>query len=1323
MPRNPGIPLETTGLPRAQRRRLERLAAKARSVEDLRHKARPEDRDALERAIRGAFGLVQSRAAPPPAPSDPNEGPFPGLSRPELARAWIEARCPPYALDSDLWEVIGSSLCMQHRIYGEITLEDLLYTPRWHTNAVERAVSRWVTTEASVHQDAVEMHQLAERWRSVPPDEPLRAGWSVLRQAQATLLDSFGGPLPLEPMHRVDVHEDGPSLSVPMLARLTLQPEPRLHLYDDDPDALAAVNAMLDVLTSPRFTEGRAALVDLLSQSYSARVLGRLTRKSARVPLPADEDKRELGWEWLTPEWSLCPVQCRPAKRGGSFVTRRIDRADPRSELFADPAEARVLTLGGHRDGPVHLTSLRLLAGHPRVFASAHRRKRALRVREARLTLGVRRQEQGVRVRLELDGEPVPELEHDTLREGLLVLVTPTELVFAEVPDPLHTWLRGLGSSELILQSEEELAALRQSLGPLSRSVPLDVDPHVLGQPLVGDPRPRMVCRWQDGALDLVAQVAPAPDAAAHPPGKGPAVLLVERGGEVRSLHRDLDHEPARVRQHLDALEHLELPPSAEVSPFRWGIHDVQHALAVLDGLRAHREDLQLAWSGDPPVPPTAVSGRDVQVRIGSGTDWFGLSGSVSAGRERVDLDSVLEAASRGDSYVSIGDNRWARIESGLREQLEALGTVREEGSLGVVQGALVDELSELGATIEASTAWRDRRAAATASTTLQVEVPDELQAELRPYQQEGFRWLARLATWAPGACLADDMGLGKTLQSLALLLHRSHEGPALVVCPTSVVDNWAAEAARFTPTLAVAAYRGSDRQGLLDEQARPDVLITSYGILTRDAEALAQVPWATLVLDEAQAIRNPTAQRTRAALSVPAGFKLALSGTPIQNRTSELWSVMTFAVPGLLGSRSRFHETFAVPIEGHQDQDRRDLLARLISPFVLRRTKHLVARELPDKTEQIIQVSLSDDEAALYAAERRAAVERLRQAGSKRGFRMLQELTRLRQLACHPKLVDASTSVRSSKLRQVLSTLNQLRAADQAALVFSSFTSHLGLLRHALEERGFSIRYLDGSTPPGRRTEEIEAFQAGHGDVFLISLKAGGTGLNLTRATYVLHLDPWWNPAAEDQATDRAHRIGQTEPVTVYRFVSEGTVEEQIVALHAHKRDLARSLLGHSGSAEIPDTDTLMQLLEESRSAATTSAAPQADPPQAALPLQSATPEPPAPVEAPSPAEPPAPVAPVASDEVVERMTQAFQAHLERDMAPSSARLYARCAHHALTHARSHPDWADGVEAYVELAVRGEGATRSCTRIARPVSRRLLPWLRTTGARHAARP
>jgi SNF2 family DNA or RNA helicase len=452
----------------------------------------------------------------------------------------------------------------------------------------------------------------------------------------------------------------------------------------------------------------------------------------------------------------------------------------------------------------------------------------------------------------------------------------------------------------------------------------------------------------------------------------------------------------------------------------------------------------------------------------------------------------------------------------------------------------------------------------------------------------EGFRWLHRFSQWGFGVCLADDMGLGKTVQALALLLERAKDGPALVVAPTSVAANWLEETRRFAPTLRPILFgRGAeDRQSVLASAGPFDLVIASYGLLHSEAEAFAAVPWHTAILDEAQAIKNRTTKRSQAAMNLQASFRLITTGTPVENRLGELHTLFNFINPGLLGSWEHFRSHFADPIERHNDAEARDRLRRLIRPFILRRLKSAVLRDLPPRTEIPLHVELSPEEAAFYEALRQRALENVAKAAEDSAqpgqatIRILAELTRLRRACCHPKLIDPGTDLPGSKLRVFAETLEEILAGRHKVLVFSQFVDHLAIVREHLEAENIRYQYLDGSTPPAKRQEAVRDFQAGLGDVFLISLKAGGFGLNLTAADYVIHLDPWWNPAAEDQASDRAHRIGQQRPVTIYRLIASGTVEDKIVDLHHRKRELADSLLDGTDAAGRMTPEEMLELL-----------------------------------------------------------------------------------------------------------------------------------------------
>jgi hypothetical protein len=454
---------------------------------------------------------------------------------------------------------------------------------------------------------------------------------------------------------------------------------------------------------------------------------------------------------------------------------------------------------------------------------------------------------------------------------------------------------------------------------------------------------------------------------------------------------------------------------------------------------------------------------------------------------------------------------------------------------------------------------------------------PADLTATLRSYQRQGVSWLAFLRGAGLGGVLADDMGLGKTLQAMC-----AFEGPTLVVCPTSVVFNWQAELARFRPGLKVSVYHGAARA--LDATA--DVTLTSYALLRLDAPALAARAWNTVVLDEAQAIKNPDSQTARAAYALPASFRLALTGTPVENRLEELWSLMHFTNRGLLGGRSDFAERHARPIaEGRAGAA--EALRQRVRPFLLRRLKQDVAPELPPRTDAVLRVELGDGERAVYDAVRAATRKDILALlgadggeGKNRGMiAALEALLRLRQAACHPALVPGQTAPTSSKLEALLEALSTAVAEDHKALVFSQWTSLLDLIEPALARAELPFVRLDGSTRD--RADVVSRFQDPAGPpVMLVSLKAGGSGLNLTAADHVFLCDPWWNPAVEAQAADRTHRIGQTRPVFVYRLVAAGTVEERILALQDSKRALMDAALGDGAAAGGLTKEDLLALL-----------------------------------------------------------------------------------------------------------------------------------------------
>jgi SNF2 family DNA or RNA helicase len=512
---------------------------------------------------------------------------------------------------------------------------------------------------------------------------------------------------------------------------------------------------------------------------------------------------------------------------------------------------------------------------------------------------------------------------------------------------------------------------------------------------------------------------------------------------------------------------------------------------------------------------------------------------------------------------VQLADDGWARLPaSWLREHGDLLA-VATGGAGRHLAPAAAQLMESVGAETppdlkELVGALRDG--------VPDYDLPAGLRADLRPYQRDGFRWLHFLGAQGLGGVLADDMGLGKTVQTLTELLADRGHGPTLVVAPTSVLHNWKSEAERFTPELTVAILHGKDRAEI--DLAAYDVLITSYALLRLDSDRLARVAWRTVVLDEAQAIKNAASQTAKAARRLEADRRFALSGTPIENHLRELWSLFEFLNPGFFGSARRFDEQF-----GTGTPAAFAALRARIRPFVLRRLKAEVARDLPSRTETVLRCPMSEPQRAAYEEVRRGA------RGVQERMQVLAALTRLRQAACDAALLPNGPEVPSGKLDVLLEGLETVAEEGGRALVFSQWTSLLDRVEPRLAKAGLKHVRLDGSTRD--RPKVVAQFQADDGPpVFLISLKAGGTGLNLTAADHVFLLDPWWNPAAEQQAVDRAHRIGQDKPVFVWKLVTEDSVEERVLQLQARKQAMADAVLQGTDAALRLTDDDLAALL-----------------------------------------------------------------------------------------------------------------------------------------------
>ena len=678
-------------------------------------------------------------------------------------------------------------------------------------------------------------------------------------------------------------------------------------------------------------------------------------------------------------------------------------------------------------------------------------------------------------------------------------------------------------------------------------------------------------------------------------------------------LHRDIATEQAAhtalatagLVGDADGVFHL-TPPAGQMPWLQWVDDDfamlrqagvaVSIDPALVDWIaRAETLDVQFQPEGTVSTDEADMLGGD-----DSQSHWFDLSLGMRINGERhnilpyipqlltqlrsgVGQDSASTAVLPEFVYVLTGDDRYLRLPTEpLRPWLQALlDLVGERGNKNLDDGSLRLsrlEALRLGAALGQGAQWSGAEGLRNLLNQLvgldalpAVTLPKDLQATLRPYQQQGVDWLQFLRRHGLSGILADEMGLGKTLQTLTHILVEKEAGrlkfPALIIAPVSLLGNWRREATRFTPTLNALLLHGADRHQAAAEIAQHDVVIAPYSLLQRDRDRWTKQPWHIVVLDEAQNIKNASSYAARVVTELHTAHRLCLSGTPMENHLGELWSLFHFLMPGFLGSQARFKDVFRTPIEKQGDNERLDQLRRRVTPFMLRRAKKDVEIDLPDKQEFVVTVELADQQANLYETIRLATEKSVREALADRGLaksqiQVLDALLKLRQVCCDPRLVPLAAAKKikqSAKLEWLMETLPEMLAEGRKILLFSQFTSMLELIEAELEKRKLKWVKLTGQSQ--HRDRLIEQFTSGSVPLFLISLKAGGVGLNLQRADTVIHYDPWWNPAVENQATDRAHRIGQTQSVFVYKVVAQGTIEERILALQARKAALADSL------------------------------------------------------------------------------------------------------------------------------------------------------------------
>ena len=955
-----------------------------------------------------------------------------------------------------------------------------------------------------------------------------------------------------------------------------------------------------------------AALGRVLRVPGWSRLLDRLDSRLASLA-PAEDETQRLVWEVSRQGDGLAvlPVLQKLGKRGAWSRGHRLqlDHLEHRQNLLRDPSDRgafealmdsrnlRTYYYAANREqNPRQLwRGLAALVGSTRVFADPAR-SLPIAVRKVRPVLRVEASEEGFRLHFYLgpaEVDPAALLQATKDSRHVVWLEPEHNRCLVALLEPETTALLSALASYPVTFSSDGIAELVARLPRMQGAMDVHLPEAVRGERV--EPPTTIVCRLEplpESGMRIDMGVRPIEGGPVFSPGDGPPEVLHVHDG--RHLHAM--RAPAGERERAAHLaQALGLDETTASGAWRWDIVDDDAALDLLRKLRDQAELAEVEWPAGEIIVHSVGRGA-LKVQVQRRRDWFGAEGGIEIDGTRVPLSELLAAIRAGRRYVRLDARRFAALEDELRERLGALDDVVFDNhgaiELGLLAAPVLAGLVEDPRQLDLVPAFRAVLGRLETARAEQASLPDGLPATLRHYQEDGFRWLARLAGWGLGACLADDMGLGKTVQALALLLRRAELGPALVIAPTSVVANWAAECARFAPSLVSHIHRGRGREATLQGLGKGSLLITSYAIAVRDAEALAAIPFSTLIVDEAQSVKNALTQRFRAVRDLQADFRLALTGTPIENHLGELWAIFRLVTPGLLGAWDQFRQRFAVPIERYHDRARQAALARVVRPFLLRRTKGEVAPELPARTEMNQTIELGPVERRLYESARIEVLESLAKSAAagigdeaRQRIKILAALTRLRLLCCHPRLVVHDSPAGSAKLAALVELLSELRDEGHRALVFSQFTSFLDLARPLLAEAGLRILTLDGSTPAAVRDERVRAFQAGQADVFLLSLRAGGTGLNLTAATYVIHLDPWWNPAVEDQATDRAHRIGQERPVTVIRMVARDTIEEAVLSLHEEKRQLAASILDGADTAARLDSNDLLDLIRRSGS------------------------------------------------------------------------------------------------------------------------------------------
>ncbi|WP_017445619.1 DEAD/DEAH box helicase [Gayadomonas joobiniege] len=690
------------------------------------------------------------------------------------------------------------------------------------------------------------------------------------------------------------------------------------------------------------------------------------------------------------------------------------------------------------------------------------------------------------------------------------------------------------------------------------------------------------------------------PKGPSYPPAFGQSLVTALVGGQRLETHRNLIQEQEDLAQ-LDIC----CPGFRAMHGHQLVLEDSQKALDLLSQIQAFSNHpqpsfkLTVRWPKGVKISLSKpLTASQIQLSIYKNQQWFDFTGEVQINDQQTlsfqQLLSLYQHQQR--QYIELNPEHYLQLSDDLKHKMDMLLQISEQGQFHPLATEQMDKAIQ-GMRLKTLHGWAEQKRVMQAAWRAKINPPAELRANLRDYQKIGIEWALRLASWRAGACLADEMGLGKTLQAVAIMLARAKKGPSLVLAPASVVYNWANELKKFAPNLHTYSLSNycdhKQRVAKLDNTKPGDVILLSYGLLVSLKDELAAIEWTNLVADEAQMLKNPLSQRTKIVYELNAHFKMVMTGTPIENDLTELWSLFRIINPGLLGNLKRFNQKFIQPIANQADDpiaasQAKAGLKLLIDPFILRRTKKSVATELPEKTEIYQGLELATDYQSFYEAARLNALKIIHNQqtegpSTQKNIAVLAQLVRLRQACCDPRLLIPNSDLKSPKLTALKTLVPEIVNNGHQVLIFSQFVGFLKLVQEALAQIGIDSAYLDGATPSDKRQKQIKIFQNGEKPVFLISLKAGGTGLNLTAASYVIHLDPWWNPAVSQQASDRAHRLGQNKPVTIYHFYCKNTIESQILALHQKKSKLAYDLLVNQDQIVNTSVKEILNLLQTS--------------------------------------------------------------------------------------------------------------------------------------------